>query len=208
MAFVVEDGSGNPLSNAYLAVADFKTHHDDRGRSYAAFTDTQIQQGIVKATDYVDKRFGKQFRGVRRSHDQGLEWPRLSAYDNDGFLLQGSDEVPRLLAKAIAEYALIVLQLLNQELLPIPARPFAVLDPATETVSGGQAGQVIRNREKVGPLETEQWYSDMSRFTNGSAMGVRSSIIDDLNIPDYPRADLWLEELIRPSMNITLLRGD
>lgn len=207
MAFVVEDGSGNPLSNAYTALQSFKDHHDDRGRDYSAFTDPAIQNAIVKATDYVDKRFGKRFRGVRRSHDQGLEWPRLDAFDDDGFLLQGSDTVPRNLQKAVSEYALIVLRLSSGELLPLPAPPFATIDETTGAVSGGQSGQIIRNREKVGPLETEQWYSDKAK-TNSGSTGVKSSIVDDLNIPDYPRADLWIEELLRASMGMRLVRGD
>lgn len=207
MAFTVEDGSGLADANAYLALADFKTHHDDRGRDYSAFTDPQIQNAIVKATDYIEKRFGKMFRGIRRARDQGLEWPRLEAFDNDGFLLQGSDAVPRPLQKATAEYALIVLRLASGELLPLPAPPFATIDETTGTVSGGQSGQIVRNRDKVGPLETEQWYSDKAKTGGGSA-GIKSSVVDDLNIPEYPRADMWIEELLRPSMSIRLTRGD
>lgn len=207
MAFTVEDGSGNPNSNAYVAVQTFKDHHNDRGRDITSYTDTDIQQGIVKSTDYIDKRFGKLFRGIRRAKDQGLEWPRLSAFDNDGFILQGSDAVPRLLQKAASEYTLIVLRLASGELLPNPAPPFATVDDITGAISGGQGGQIIRNREKVGPLEVEQWYSDKSKNNQG-AVGVKSSLVDDFNIPEYPRADLWIEELLRPSMNISLVRGD
>lgn len=207
MAFTVEDGSGNSASNAYIAVQTFKDHHTDRGRAYSAFSDSLIQQAIVKASDYVDKRFGRRFRGTRRQKDQGLEWPRLDAFDDDGFLMSGSDSIPRNLMKAVAEYALIVLRLLDNELLPIPARPFATIDETTGTVTGGASGQVIRNREKVGPLETEQWYSDMAKTQSG-AVGVKSSLVDDLHIPEYPRADLWLEELLRASMNMSLARGD
>jgi hypothetical protein len=207
MAFVVEDGSGDADATAYIAVAEFKSHHDDRGRSYVDHDDADIMTAIVKATDYVDKRFGSRFKGIRRQKDQGLEWPRLSAFDNDGFLMSGVDVIPRNLKKAIAEYALIVLRLLDNELLPIPARPFATIDEETGEVSGGVSGQVIRNREKVGPLEIDQWFSDMARNSSG-AVAIKSSLVDDLHIPEYPRADLWIEELLRSSMSTELVRGN
>jgi hypothetical protein len=206
--FTVEDGTGLENANAYITEAFFRDHHDGRSRDVTFYSQEEVEGAVVKASDYVDQRFGRRFLGTRLINQQGLEWPRLSAFDNDGFLLnEPYDGVPRQLEKAVAEYTLIVLRLIGNELLPIPARPFATIDEDTGEISGGVSGQIVRNRERVGPLETEQWYSDRSR-AGERAVGVKSSLVDDLNIPDYPRADLWLEELLHPSMSIRLGRGD
>lgn len=209
MAFTVEDGTGLENSNAYVSVAYFKGHHDDRGRDYSASTDDQIEDAIVKATDYVDARFGKMFKGYRQSKGQALEWPRLDAFDNDGFLLDGVDNVPRKLQMAVSEYAFIVLNLVPNEFLPNPARAFAYIDESTGEVVVSTGGQVVRNRDKVGPIESEQWYADETKGNSGnSAVGVKSSLVNDLHIPEYPRADLLLEELLVSSMSgIQLVRG-
>ncbi len=107
MAFTLETGTGIAGANAYVDVAYVDTHHLDRGNSaWDDFTTVEKQQSIIRGTEYIDKRFGIKFRGVRVSKEQGLEWPRLSAFDADGFLLSGVDDLPRQLEKAAAEYAL------------------------------------------------------------------------------------------------------
>ena len=206
MAFVVEDGSGLDTANSYVSVAEFQLHHTDRGTDVSSFTDAQIQAALIKATDYVDKRFGRRFRGFKESKSQGLEWPRISAFDNDDYLFSGLDDVPRQLKRAIFEYGLIAAQIID--LLPIPAPAFAKLDPATGTVSGGESGQVVRKREQVGPLEEETWYADQRRNIAVTRPSVQSGIVSSISLPEYPAADLWLEELLESGNSVTLGRGD
>jgi len=206
MAFTVEDGTGVADANAYITVAFADDHHSDRGNAVWTGLDSVKQVAIVKATDYVDKRFGPKFRGFKESKSQGLEWPRLSAFDNDDYLFNGLDDVPRQLKKAVAEYALIALQI---DLLPLPARPFAVLDPATGTVSGGTTGQVLKKRERVDVIEEETEYSDMSNLiTRKKPGGSSSTLVSDFNLPEYPVADEWLQELIKTGFSVGLRRGD
>ena len=147
MAFTVEDGTGLNAANAYLALADFKTHHDDRGSDYSDFDDTAIEQGIVQATDYIDKRFGRRFRGCKSTYAQGLEWPRVDAYTDEDYTLR---DVPVPLEKATAEYALIALRL-ARDLAPIPQPGFSIVDPVTGEVDEG-GGQVSEKKEVVGPI--------------------------------------------------------
>ena len=88
MAFTLEDGSGITGSNAYDSVADIDAHHVDRGNTgWSDFTTADKQTAIIRASDYIDKRFGRRFRGVRKLKNQGREWPRTNAFDDDGFLL-------------------------------------------------------------------------------------------------------------------------
>ena len=150
MAFTVETGEGVAGANSYLTIAEFETHHLDRQQitSGTEFDDPDTQAGLILATDYIDKRFGRRFRGYRRTQAQSLEWPRVDAYDNDDFAF---DRIPELLKKATAEYALIALRL-ERNLAPIPGLEYAVIDPETgETVS------TISGR--VTALSTSRWSS-------------------------------------------------
>lgn len=213
MALVVEDGSGLELANAYWALVDVNTYHSDRNNTaWADFTDAQKNAAIIRATDYIDKRFGKRFRGYRSDKSQALEWPRFDAEDNDGFYISGIDAVPRNLQKAMAEYALRAAQI--GVLAPDPVAPV----PAQSMESGAEerdpsviTGEVLRSRDKVGPIEEERWYETSSRTAARSlgagAKGVQSSLVNDFVIPEYPEADMWLEELIESSMTMSFERS-
>lgn len=201
MAFTVEDGTGLSTSNAYLSVADFTTHHTDRNVTSVvdgAFETAEIQGALVQATDYIDKRFGRRFRGWRRSRAQALEWPRTDAFDDDDYLLP---LVPEQLKKATAEYALIVLQL-GRGLAPIPGTPFPIVE-TDGTVTSEASGALRRSRDKVGPIEEEREY--MSALETNKPMTSTGNSIQ--NIPEYPQADLWIEELTVSRGSRRLLRG-
>lgn len=201
MAFLVEDGTGVVDANAYIATALFDTFHTDRGNTSAvALSTAQKQYAIIKATEYVDKRFGQDFRGWRASSDQGLEWPRTDAYDNDDYEFDG---VPAQLQKAIAEYAWRAHNL--GILAPDPALGFNTRD----SIGAGtteSATNIESYRVKVGPIEREQ------KFGSGSGSSVRSSLADSNAlsgdfIPAYPEADMWLGELIDPGQSADIGRG-
>lgn len=215
MTLVVEDGSALANANGYISVAFATTHHSDRNNTaWTSFTTAQQESAIIRATDYIDKRFGRRFIGVRRQKEQALEWPRLDAFDNDGFLMSGTDEVPRLLQRACAEYALraLLVGVLAPDPLP-PVPPQSMETGMTDrTTTDVITGEVFRKRDKVGPLEEERWYETRSqtigRNLAAGATDVKSGLVNDFVIPEYPEADLWIEELLRSSMNRTLSRGD
>ena len=203
MAFTVEDGSQPAGANAYMTVAEFKTHHSDRGVeaiTNADFTDSEIQAGIVNATDYIDKRFGRRFRGWRRSRSQSLEWPRTDAYDDDDYLLP---DIPDALKKGCAEYALLQLQL-GRNLAPPPDTGFSTIDPETGEVEY-EKGTVTGEKEQVGPILTETRYSDGGGFSSSKPMTSSGNLLQQ--IPEYPQADLWMEELLRSYGSRGLIRG-
>lgn len=136
MAFTVEDGTGLAAANAYITVAEFKAYWDDRGYDYSSHTDDNIQVAIIKATDYIENRFRKRFRGSREFEDQALSFPRLRLYDEDGELIEG---LPNRLKHSTAEYAK---RALSVELAPDP----------TVNASGQR---VVRERTKIGPIEED-----------------------------------------------------
>lgn len=203
MAFVAEDGTGLSNSNGYILEAFLDAHHDDRGRDLSAYSTGQKTAAIVRATDYVDKRFGPKFKGYRQSQSQALEWPRIAAFDSDGYTFP---DIPTQLQKAVAEYTWVALQL--GELLPVPARPFSTIDLATGEVVASVAGAMTRKKDKVGPLEQDVSYSDSAGTTIvNKPGGASSSIVSDMSLPEYPVADEWIRELIESSMSGTLARA-
>lgn len=75
-----------------------------------------------------------------------------------------------------------------------------------------ETGQITRKKEKVGPLEEDTWFETTSQTIGknlaAGATGVKSGLVNDFLIPEYPEADLWLEELLRSSTSSRLARGD
>lgn len=207
MAFTLETGSGVTGANAYVDTTFADTHHSDRNNTrWSDFTVTEKRAAIIRATEFVDKRFGRRFRGMRKSKDQGLEWPRLSAFDDDGFLLSGVDDLPRQLEKAVAEYALraaILGVLAPDPTLPVPGQNLESGAAAREEAI--TSGQVTLKRERVDVLEEETRYETpsqtLAKNLAAAATGVKSSLVSDFYIPEYPEADMWLEELLESSMS-------
>lgn len=175
MAFTPEDGTGLALANSYVTEAFADAYFVDRGNAtWAAASSGDKQTALVRATDYIDKRFGIRFKGVKESSDQGLEWPRAGAVDNDGYVF---DDVPRNLEKATCEYGLRALS-------------------ATLAPDNSNAGVKI-TRKKVGPIETE---NELTTPSSGSVVAPSS-------IPEYPEADLWIQELLKAGTERRVVRG-
>lgn len=203
---------GGDTANVYVLQAFVDTYHADRNNTrWGDFTTPEKEAAIIRATDYIDKRFGRRFRGERTTKSQSLEWPRLSAFDDDGFLLNGIDDIPRQLQKALAEYSLraaICGVLAPDPIAPIPKQSMETGAAARDT--DVVTGQITRKKDKVGPLEEERWFetdSQAAKNLGASSKAVQSAMVNDLNIPEYPEADMWIEELLHPSMNIQLARA-
>jgi hypothetical protein len=213
MAFTLETGAGVTGANAYISVAYATTHHTDRGNTaWDDFDTTEHQAAIIRASEYIDKRFGLRFVGLRKLKAQGLEWPRLDAFDADGFLLNSEDDVPRQIEKATAEYALRALiygVLAPDPILPVPKQDLT--DSTGTRDTDVITGEVTRRKDKVGPLEEERWYETRSQATSrnlgAGARSVQHTLLNDFNIPEYPEADMWIEELLRFG-GLRLVRGD
>lgn len=197
MPFLLETGVGLAGANAYVSVAEIDTYHADRGNAAWAGATGVKQIAIIRATDYIDKRFRRQFRGNRLGNTQGLQWPRYDAYDDDGDLLQG---IPEVLKQAAAEYALRALLLLD--LLPDPALGYTIRSTtgqATSAQGSPAGGEITSKSETVGPISESTGYASSS--SAGSSRG--SAQVPGYMIPAYPAADLLIEALIQsPSMDI------
>ncbi len=80
MALIVQDATGTVAgANGYVSVADFRAWHADRGQTFTQ-TDEEIEQAIVKATDYIDTRFT--ISGEQKADGQTTEFPRYGESDD------------------------------------------------------------------------------------------------------------------------------
>lgn len=139
MAFIVEDGTGKIDATSYCTVEFADAYFEDRGNAVwaAIVADTTKEVALIKATDYIDSRFGASFKGTPYYPDtpQALAFPRTAP------CITG---IPTVLKRACCEYAL---RALSAKLAPDP----------TVAANGGK---VISERKVLGPLEKEIRYSE------------------------------------------------
>lgn len=211
---IVETGSGIANANAYVSITDVNAHHESRGNTkWATYSDVQKATAIIRATDYIDKRFARRFRGARTISFQPLAWPRLNAFDDDGFVLGGDGHLPKQLVKAASEYALRAA--IHMVLAPDPLQNVPPGDFTSQATAVDQdseiSGFVTKKSVKVGPVEQSISYETSAQRLAGKS-GTRaeqSVMVDDTSIPEYPEADMWIEVLLNTStIAKTLVRGD
>lgn len=145
MAFTVQNENGSQEgANAYVSADFFKAYHLDRSNAYTA-SDAQIQAAIVKATDYIDTRFN--FIGAKAyGRVQKTSWPRVDAFDSDGYSVDG---IPGEIKNAVCEYAL---RALTSVLMADPSRD--------------ATGSAIQSKENtVGPITERITFATGAAYT-------------------------------------------
>jgi hypothetical protein len=82
---------------------------------------------------------------------------------------------------------------------------------AATALSGGLITQVTpalvvgpmrSHTERIGPLEEEQTFDGLSQRAaqdEHTTRAAQASIVNDYNLPEYPEADLWIEQIVRNS---------
>lgn len=137
MAFTVQNDAGDvDGANALISLAELAAYHTERGVDLTAYSNTQREQAIVRATDYMDNRWP--FIGTAISAT--TPWPRSDAYVS-GVAIEG---IPRAVKNACSEYALLTL--LGTSLWADPA-------------ASSTGRMVTKERVKAGPVEKETEYS-------------------------------------------------
>jgi hypothetical protein len=137
MAFVVEDGSIVANANSFVSVAEANAYHTDRGNSVWTGDDAVKQAALIKATDFIQQKYGCQWKGYKVDPiRQPLDWPRA------GIDYVDYQTIPEKLKNAVCELAL---EALSEELNPSLERGGAV------------------KREKVDVVEVE--YMDSASST-------------------------------------------
>lgn len=137
MAFTLETGAGVANANSYATADEADAYFEERG--VTAWTGSADVKNalLIKATDYIETRYGNRFKGEVEFPDtpQGLSFPRTG--------IDGYEGIPICLKRATYEYAL--------RALSAPLAPDAVYEANGKTLSS--------KRRKVGPIETVFTYT-------------------------------------------------
>lgn len=106
MALVVETGTGRTDATAFVSVATFKAYCDARGFDYSTYSNSQIEQAIVRATERLSDGYawaGEKVKGRNSAGGaQALAWPRTNVVDRDGYSVP-SNSVPEEIQRATSE---------------------------------------------------------------------------------------------------------
>ena len=190
MALTVEDGTGLVGADAYISVANADTYFQaSANATWAAATIPAKEIAIIKATRYIEKRFGAKWKGLIASSEQALSWPRRYVYDERGTELV--DQVPVQIARACAEYAV---QALINPLIPETVYPIADGAPVP-------FGRINRKVEKVGPIYEETYYSTGGAHV--SKVGSGSSLVDGDKVVQYPEADFLIGPFLKSTKGVS-----
>ena len=134
MTVVVETGIGLEEANSYIDGAYLVGYFSaERIEKWEKLSQEAQDSLLVSATQFIDLSY--RWIGIRKSIEQGLNWPRENAYYPDTETL--IDGIPRAVRKATAETVALLLS------GNAPASLFMVI----------QEAQV--KREKLAVLETE-----------------------------------------------------
>lgn len=132
-------------ANAYVTVAEFKSYCNGRGIDYSSKLDVEIEQAIVRATDYTDGRWI--YEGLKYDDDQSTEVPRSEVFNKAGYSI---DDIPAVFKLGVCEYTQIDL---IQGLTLMP-----------NSQDNTQAGALSYERRKADVVETERHWSTNKGF--------------------------------------------
>ncbi len=110
MSLIVETGAANPDSEAYATVLFADTYHSNMGNSlWATLVTVEKEQALRRAASFMCQMYRLQWKGVRVSADQALDWPRYDVTISDLGVWNtvSSDIIPDLVQRANAELALL-----------------------------------------------------------------------------------------------------
>lgn len=101
MSIVIEDGSIVSGANSYATEAEFAAFYAARAVTLSGtYTAEQL---LILAMDYIESQ---RYKGIKRTRDQLLQWPRVDVYI-DGYYFD-SDDIPVELKKAQMQAALAI----------------------------------------------------------------------------------------------------
>lgn len=100
MTLLVEDGTGIPGAESYLAVAGLRAYCTKWGHDLGAATDETLETRLRVAAGFIDTVF--RYKGSKLTAAQSLEFPRLGLTDWGGLEVTG---VPLRVTNACAELA-------------------------------------------------------------------------------------------------------
>ena len=173
MALIKEDGTIVAGANSYADEADADAFQTDRGRSAWLEATTEVADAaLVRATDYIEGRFGLLFLGQPLRDVQSLSWPRQGvSYVRTGNPFP-DDEVPVDILNATVLYA--------DQVIGDGSDPETMTELSVNpTVS--EDGQIKMKKEKVDVLE------EVTEYAVGGQGGGTSALRTIRPIPEADR---------------------
>jgi len=206
-SFVVETGDGVAGANSYASVQYFRDHHDSRAVDTSSIADAAVQAMLVAASDYIDAKFGRRFRGYRKTKAQPLQWPRTNAIDRDGYLLEG---VPRQVATAASELGLRVHHygaLIPDAPRAAPSQDFT--NASAITTGAPQAtGVITSSTDRVGDISQQRGYASHTDMVSaGDRDGFGGGVIAAAFMPQYGQAELLLADVVTGGVSRDVVRA-
>ena len=137
----IDATAGGSAANSYATAAEAKTYAVDRNNTTWTGLSPHVQEAnLIKATDYLERRFTGRWAGAKATDAQALAFPRVNLLDVDGYAIS-STVVPEVIKRAQFEAA------------------FAIASGIDLEPTFTRGGQVRRKKVKAGPVETETEYS-------------------------------------------------
>ena len=107
MTLIVEDGTGLIDAESYVSVSHADIYHEKLGNAdWLALDDSEKEQSLRKATNYIGLRFKSEFKGIRAFVAQALDFPREHIYLESPLGLMPKTLIPLALKNASCELAL------------------------------------------------------------------------------------------------------
>lgn len=104
MALTITPGAAD--ANSYASLAEANAYHTARGNNSWAGADGVKEVALIRATQWLDGRYGDRWPGLRRYlRAQALDWPRADAYDREGTYID-QETIPPEIRNAVCEAAL------------------------------------------------------------------------------------------------------
>jgi hypothetical protein len=173
ITLIKEDGTIVANSNSYQDIAGADPFQENRGRvAWIESIDEVKKSALIRATDYIEGRFGLKFIGQRIGDVQTLSWPRK----NSIYVATGNpfpdDKVPGDVVNACTLYA---------EQIIGDGSDLETMTELSVVPTVNPDGQVRLKKEKVDVLE------EVTEFAVGGQGGGTSALRTIRPIPEADR---------------------
>lgn len=159
MTIEVEDGTGKAAAVSYLSAADADAYHSARGNAAWTGSSTVKEQALIKATSYIEIKYGLVWDGYRKTSSQALSWPRSFVYYPDLRITEfyPDNAIPNEVKNACA---LLALKALTNDLIK---------DEEQRVISESVSGAVSTTYSEFSGQQTQypEVFLLLSRFMKG-----------------------------------------
>lgn len=168
---IVETGAGLANADSYNSMAEVSATLAKTGEDVAWLalaSDTVRDQVARKVTRAMDTE--NRFRGIKKTQEQALEWPREDAFDDDGWQYDSSSLPARLKAAHAALCGIAA----GSGGVPIDLQPSLTEPGAVESESVDIAGAISVSTTYIGGKSQAAFYrvaeSLMSELTEATGV--------------------------------------